>query len=97
MKDTTLKYTYLNHPDFVSDKPGKCSCGTAHFLLQELVFKTLCCIHGSYLILISHLTSHISHLIFHLPDFLLYCEPKSDRKYHYCSDWFNECLLINLF
>jgi hypothetical protein len=28
MQDTTMKYTCPHHPDFVSDKPGKCACGT---------------------------------------------------------------------
>ena len=27
IRDTILKYTCPRHPDFVSDKPGKCACG----------------------------------------------------------------------
>ena len=27
MQDTTMKYTCPRHPDFISDKPGKCACG----------------------------------------------------------------------
>jgi len=27
MQDTTIKYTCPHHPDFISDKPGKCACG----------------------------------------------------------------------
>ncbi len=27
MKDTTVKYTCPHHPDVVSNKPGKCTCG----------------------------------------------------------------------
>jgi hypothetical protein len=35
MKDTTMKYTCLHHPEVVSDKPGKCACGMDLVVMKD--------------------------------------------------------------
>ena len=34
MKDTTMKYTCPHHPDVISHKPGKCTCGLEMVVLK---------------------------------------------------------------